>query len=270
MSELESLLVKRDEQIPLDVALLQMASLERPNLDVAYFVELLDSFARELEEKTGSDLHGEEWIAAMNEHLYDNLGFYGNNDDYFSTRNKYLNDVIMERTGIPIMLCVVYIEIARRVGRTIRGVDLPGQFIAYYEDRGFSAYIDCAEGGQILGPEECRELAAQVAGVDVVANPEGMMPVSNWYIVVRVLKNLRVTYYEKKDWVKLIRVLDLLLTAMPEAADEYKQRGGLYLRCRRPVEALKDFRKYLELAPQAPDFAEIQSHCSILRRYLKS
>lgn len=270
MRELEDLLVNRDENVPLDAALLQLASVEHPNIDVTYFVEVLDSHARELDEIAGTGLDGEDWIAATNEYLYDNLGFCGNQSDYYSPRNSCLNDVLVERKGIPITLSVVYMEIARRLDRTVRGIGLPGHFIVHYQDREFSAYIDCFHEGRILLPEECRELAARVAGVDIDAHPEAMKPVTKWQIAIRMLNNMRVAYYEKKDYERAIRVLDLYLAALPGSADEYKQRGGLHLGCRRPVEALRDFQKYLELAPRAADRAEIEGHAATLRRYVQS
>ncbi len=64
--------------------------------------------------------------------LFDELGFRGNIEDYFDTRNSFLNDVIDRRVGIPITLSVLYIEIARRIGLKLFGVGMPGHFIVKY------------------------------------------------------------------------------------------------------------------------------------------
>jgi regulator of sirC expression with transglutaminase-like and TPR domain len=215
-------------------------------------------------------MDGEEWIAAANEYLFETLGFRGNRENYYAPRNSCLSDVLMERAGIPITLAVVYMEVARRVGRDVQGIGLPGHFVARYRDQEGVAYIDCFNGGRVMSADECRDLASRVAGVDIGNNPRALSPVSKWQIGIRMLNNLRVAYYEAKEFDKAIRVLDMYLAALPASAEEYKQRGSLHLSRRRPVEALRDFQKYIELAPQAPDRAEIEQHAADLRRYVRS
>ena len=56
---------------------------------------------------------------------YDELGFRGNRHRYDDPRNSFLNEVLNRRTGIPISLAVVYLEVARRAGLRIAGVNFP-------------------------------------------------------------------------------------------------------------------------------------------------
>ncbi len=55
----------------------------------------------------------------MNDYLFEELGFQGNQQEYYHPGNSCLNEVLTKRLGIPISLSVVYIEIARRLGRTV-------------------------------------------------------------------------------------------------------------------------------------------------------
>ena len=66
---------------------------------------------------------------AINRLLFEEQGFRGNTEDYYDPRNSFLNDVLDRRTGIPITLSMVYMEVARRAGVAIDGVGLPGHFI---------------------------------------------------------------------------------------------------------------------------------------------
>jgi hypothetical protein len=68
-------------------------------------------------------------IKAVNEFLFDELHFVGNREKYEDPRNSCLNEVLDRRTGIPITMCVVYMEVARRAGLHIDGVNFPGHFL---------------------------------------------------------------------------------------------------------------------------------------------
>ncbi len=267
--ELEDLLINKGDDVPLDIAVLQLASIEYPGLDVSYFSEVLDSHGRELAETTDPRMPGEEWVAAANRYLFEDLGFHGNREDYYNARNSCLNDVLTARAGIPITLCVVYMEVARRLGRNVLGIGLPGHFLCKYQDAGYAAFIDCFHG-RVLSEEDCRDMALNAAHIDIEDLPRALAPVSKWQIAIRMLNNLRQVYYQGKQYDKAIRVLDLYLAALPGSAEEYKQRGVLHLHQRRPKDALTDLTRYLQLAPHAGDRAEIEDHVRNVRRYLQS
>jgi len=61
--------------------------------------------------------------------LFDHLGYTGNTSDYYDPRNSFLCEVIDRKTGIPISLSVLYLEVARRVGVLAQGVNFPGHFL---------------------------------------------------------------------------------------------------------------------------------------------
>jgi len=268
VDELKRLLIDRHEGIPLDVAALQVANIEYPHLETASFLELLDSHARELRQWMTPNMGGEEWVDLTRQYLFDHLGFHGNQGDYYNPDNSCLNQVLLNRTGIPITMAVVYLEIARRLHRPVVGISLPGHFLVRYRDPGYSAYIDCFHGGTVVSLQECRELAWRVAKVDIAKSPDTLSPASNWQIVVRMLNNLRGVYYRRQEIEKVVRVLDLLIAAMPESAEEYKQRGVVHMALHQTREALPDLERYLELAPEASDREVIEGHIAVLRQLI--
>ncbi len=82
---------------------------------------------------------GDGAIRALNEYLYDELRFSGNRRRYDDPRNSFLNEVLERRTGIPLTLAVVYLEVARRAGVRVSGVNFPGHFLLRAPlDRGVS------------------------------------------------------------------------------------------------------------------------------------
>ena len=129
---------------------------------------------------------GREFVRVANDYLFGDLGFRGNEIDYNDPRNSCLNYVLDRRTGIPIALSVVYIEVARRLGRPVAGVGLPGHFIVQYDDGEFATYIDPFHSGQLLSQEDCRQLARDRTGSD--ADATALAPVGTRYILVRMLE----------------------------------------------------------------------------------
>jgi regulator of sirC expression with transglutaminase-like and TPR domain len=268
--ELRELLVGESEEVPLDVAALQLASIEYPNESPEPFLLLLDSHAREIEERLRDDTPGELFIQTLNEYLFAELGFRGNSDDYYNPANSCLNEVLTTRTGIPITLSLVYMEISRRLDRTVLGIGLPGHFIVQYYDDVFTAFVDPFNRGRILFDVECYALAREVTGVDISRNPDVLRPVSKRHIVIRMLNNLRAAYFRRQNPAKAVEVLNLLIEAMPDSPEEYKQRGVCYARQQQFKSARRDLEAYLRLAPDAPDRDQIETQLARITEWLSA
>jgi regulator of sirC expression with transglutaminase-like and TPR domain len=266
--ELRELLAGGSEQTPLDVAALQLAAIEYPEVSADSFLLLLDSHAREVEERISENTSGPAFIQTLNRYLFEELGFRGNAEDYYNPGNSCLNEVLASRTGIPITLSLLYMEISRRVDRTVLGIGLPGHFIVQYYDDEFTAFIDPFNGGRILFDVECLGLARQVTGVDVSGNPDVLRPVSKRHILIRMLNNLRAAYFRRQNHSKAIQVLDLLIEAMPDSPDEYKQRGICLAQTQQWKAARRDLATYLRLAPDAPDREQIETQLARITSWL--
>jgi regulator of sirC expression with transglutaminase-like and TPR domain len=268
MQQLLDLLARHDENVRLDVAVLQLATVEHPELHLEPFLELLDSHAKELSERVNDDTEGEEFVELLNEYMIDELGFQGNDEDYYNASNSCLNDVLTNRVGIPITLAVLYMEIGRRLNRPIFGIGLPGHFLAQYDDGDFCTYIDPYNGGRLLADSDCYHLAKEITGIDVSADPTVLAPVSKRHIAIRMLNNLRAVYFRSQEPRKAVEVLTLLIEADPRSADEYKQRGI----CRAQIKLYKgaraDLETYLKLSPQASDRKEVEEQIERMKRWM--
>lgn len=263
--ELRKLLAEYDETVPLDLAGLQIAEVEFPGLDPAPYLELLESHARELGEMT-RDAAGPDFVKAAVNYLFDSLGFHGNEKSYYEAQNSCLNQVLLRRTGIPITLSLVLLEIGRRLRRPVAGIGLPGHFLVRYEEGSYTTWIDCFRGREV-GFEECRDLALQTSRIDILSVPSALAPVTKRQLALRMLYNLRNVYFQNRDWARAIWILDRLIEAAPESSLERKQRGVLRLDAGDPGGALEDFRVYLALAPAAdPDRDTIAAQAAKLVR----
>ncbi len=197
VQELIDLLAGTSETMELDRAALAVASIECPGLDPGPYVQLLDSYAVELAGKLPEDCSGGEFVARTNRYLFEELGFRGNTGDYYDPLNSCLNEVLTTRTGIPITLSIVYIEITRRLAKPVYGVGLPGHFLVRYESPEYTTFIDPFHGGRLLGHDGCYELAKQMTGVDFSSDPGVLSSVGKRHIAVRMLNNLRGIYLSR-------------------------------------------------------------------------
>jgi len=261
------MLSREDGRIELASACLQIAEDAYPGLDVDGYVGEIERFAKRLRARLAPDAAAEDRVIALNEFLFDDLGFSGNIDNYYDPRNSYLNEVLDRRIGIPITLSVLYMEIGRRIGLPFEGVSFPGHFLVRLPLRGGTLVLDPFSGGVPQSEDELRERLKRViprdaaGGVPVAELPldQFLEPASNRQILARVLRNLKGVYREKDDPERLLEVLNRMIIVAPDSAAELRDRGLVYqrLECWRP--ALKDLADYLDREPDAADSEEVRA-----------
>jgi len=253
--------------VRLDRAALELASIQFPDLEIEPSLARLNELASHLGDRLRNFNDGRDFVETAERYLFQELGFHGNEEDYFDPLNSCLNQVLERRTGIPVTLSVMYMEIARRLRMPVFGIGLPRHFVIQFDDGKYAAYIDPFHGGRTITAKECFALA----GVRV-ADPALLRRVSNRDIVRRMLQNLHSGYLKRKDWTRAVRTLDLLILAAPESSHELaaalKLRGLLLIEVKRFHDARRDFEKYLALEPNASDRAEIQKQVAAIHRWL--
>ena len=148
----------------------------------------------------------------------------------------------------------------RRLAKNVKGVGLPGHFVVRYDDVDYAAWMDPFHGGRLLDLADCCRLA-QVEEIEIKA----LQAVNTRHVVIRMLNNLRGIYFARKDAEKALEILDLLIAAAPESADEHKQRGVALLQQQRTREAMSAFQRYLDLSPEARIARESKSRFAIFR-----
>jgi len=261
------LMAREDKDIELARACLQVAEDAYPGLDVDGYVGEIERFAGRLRARLAPQVSAEDRVIALNEFLFYDLGFRGNAADYYDPRNSYLNEVLDRRTGIPLTLSVLYLEIGRRVGLPLEGVSFPGHFLVRLPMRGGTLVLDPFAGGVPQSEDELRERLKRViprgatGGVPVADLPldQFLEPASKRQILARLLRNLKGVYREKDRPERLLEVLNRMIIVAPETAAERRDRGYVYerLECWRP--ALQDLADYLEREPDAADLDEVRS-----------
>jgi regulator of sirC expression with transglutaminase-like and TPR domain len=254
-------------EVHLDIAALELAAIEFPGLDFEASLFRLDNFAEQIHSHLRPGASGLDFIRIFNLYLFDHFQFRGNDGEYYDPRNSCLNSVISRRTGIPISLSVVYIEIARRLSRPITGVGLPGHFIVSYSDESVRYFIDPFHSGRVLSFDDCRTLALGTANVDIRMNPDYLQPVGSRQILIRMLTNLKTIYIRGRALDKARQVLDLLIHAEPENPEEYRVRGLIHVQQLKHRAAKADLEAYLHLAPTAPERHQVEQQLILIERW---
>lgn len=255
---------RQDEQINLAEAALLIAAEEYPRLDVDLYLEKLDRLADLAREQSARQTNTLDLIGAISDTLFDKLGFHGNQSSYYDPRNSFLNEVIDRRTGIPITLTVVYIEVARRMGISIRGVAMPGHFIAKHESAGGEVFIDPFNEGRLIGRLECSELFSATTGGALEFETDHLSAASNRQILTRMLSNL-LAIYGATDQRRALAAIDRILLMNPDSAKHVRDRGLLLAGLRDTRGAIEELERYLELAPHAPDEQAIREQIGSAR-----
>jgi len=261
-------------------AALVIARVENPHLDPDPYLARLDAMgdaARRVSERLASstgDMSPQSGVKALNEYLFDELGFTGNREKYEDPRNSCLNEVLERRTGIPLTLSIVYMEVARRAGLHMDGVNFPGHFLVRCP-QAHSAHlvIDPFHAGALLSEHNCRLLLQKHVGSEVAFSRSLLAPATRDQILVRMLLNLKRIYVHMRSFPQARDVTELLLALTPSALSELRDRGLLAYQLNDVTGALKDLQAYLKLSSMSePDketkaeHQQIWEHVKTLRR----
>lgn len=257
----DALGARDNDDLPLLASALLIARDEYPDLDPARYDALVQEHADHLRTEVAAIAAWPLKVAAINRHLFDELGYTGDHAEYYDPRNSYLNEVFDRRLGNPISLALVQMEVSRRLGIHLDGISFPGHFLVRMPVEEGVLVMDPFNGGRPLGVDELRERASQHLGGktpddNVLAHI--LDPAPHRAILVRMLRNLHAIYAERGEWDRAARSADRVLKLAPEQSDALRDRGLAYARLGHVAGAREDLANYLLRQPQADDAAAIR------------
>lgn len=262
---------REEEKISLAEASFLLAKcVEYPNLVIDEYLGKIARMAAEIESGIGGVNNDPlTLIEIINNYLFVEQGFHGNEDDYYDPRNSFLNDVIDRKTGIPITMSTLYMELARRVGLALDGVCFPGHFIVKYSGPGGEIVIDPFNKGKILSEKECQDILNRMYDGRVQFRREMITTSTKKQILNRMLNNLKGIYVDSKNHQKALSVVELILELSPDNYSEIRDRGLLYYKLECFSQAVHDLETYLRMSPDAPDSGAINNIVLRLKDFVK-
>lgn len=212
--------VGRGDDFDLLVASLVAVEFEYPGLDVSRYVARVDAFAEMVRSAAGAgdEAASDGQLIALDRTFFGELGFRGNQDDYYDPKNSFINEVIDRRTGIPISLSVLYIELGRRLGLDLAGLSFPGHFLVRYQAGDELVFIDPFHQGARLDVEALEDRLRRVVGPGAELAEEHLEPASKHHMLTRMLTNLAAIYRRAGDVYRGIAVLERMMILDPANA----------------------------------------------------
>lgn len=142
-------------------------------------------------------------IGALTHYLFEELGFSGNNEDYYNPGNSFITNLIKTRKGIPVSLSVLMILISRRAGLPVYGINLPGHFVVQYHSRDYSIFLDPFNRGAKLTEDECFQFL-NWQGIEPL--PVYLNRTEDAAILIRMYRNL-INHYSARGSVRMENIL---------------------------------------------------------------
>jgi regulator of sirC expression with transglutaminase-like and TPR domain len=265
-AQFAAVVADEDDRIDLARAALLISVEDDPGWSVEAAVAAIDGLAAGLGDSLFERAPHAQ-VERLASFLHDESGFTGDQEDYYHPRNALLTQVLARRTGIPITLALIYMEVARRHGIHLLPIGLPGHLVVRHA-RDRDAYID-PYFGAALTEEACVERVLGVGNVETLS-PDLLEPLAPRPFLLRLLNNLKGAYLrsEPVNLPGAIGACDRILLVYPTAYEELRDRGLLLMQLDQHLAALECFERYLSLAPEAGDADQIRSHAQALYQQL--
>jgi regulator of sirC expression with transglutaminase-like and TPR domain len=183
--------LQHGEEFDLEEGALLLAQTRYPAINPEGYTAVLDSYAHELKLRLSFTSETKQSLAVINHYLFEELGFAGNEENYYDPESSYLNRVLDRRKGNPINLCLLYILLARRLRLPIAGIGLPGHFICRYQSSEAEIYLDTFNRGKFLSKADCVHYLQQG---NYSVRDDYLAPVSPRRLLLRICGNLHQIY----------------------------------------------------------------------------
>jgi regulator of sirC expression with transglutaminase-like and TPR domain len=238
-----------------------------PDLDIARLGEDVDALRGPLRDHALRKLAVDEQLAVLKDHFAKVLAFRGNEENYYDERNSYLPDVLAARKGLPIVLCMLYCDIARAAGVRASSVAFPGHVLVRVDGQatGEPIVVDPFYACTRLSTSDLAERLRKARGGPARLTPRHFAPASPRQLVVRMLANLRHLFAIRGDFGRALLASDRLVMLMP-SPEAHLERAALALRLDAYEVARADFERFLELAPHASQAGKVRAQLGELGR----
>ena len=225
-------------------------TLEYPNLSTSDYIQKLNAMGEDLKNSLSEVKNPTYLVSMLNEYMFDGLGFTGDNDDYYNPKNNFLNVVLDKKSGIPITLSIIYIQLANHIGLDLRPIGFPSHFLVKYSEE---LILDPFNRGRLLTIDDLQEILDRNYGGSVEFSPDFLNEIRPEHILIRIGRNLKNSYTQSFNYTMALHCINMILGIEPESPEEIRDKGILESRQLKYELALRSLNRYLEIAPEADD-----------------
>lgn len=175
-----------------------------PELNIAHVKSRIEDIVVAIRSNWNDNLSDRQKVVAINRAMFAHFNFRGDNQDYYAPANSILNKVLERRKGNPLMLSVLYMEVARQLGVNIVGINLPRHFIVALKSKGeIQFYISPFNNGSVMTLADLKDYLKRLNLPYEVSFLEECSAIA---IVKRVILNLSNSYMKLKNKEKMEEV----------------------------------------------------------------
>ncbi|MBC8269590.1 MAG: tetratricopeptide repeat protein [Rhodospirillaceae bacterium] len=242
-----------DDELGLTETALVLARAERPGIDPAVYERHLEKLTDDVAAYAGKDAGSpkgglEMRVEALQQVIARRAGYGGSDDAYEDAECANLMRVIDRREGLPTLLGIIYIHVARALGWEIHGLDFPPRFLVRLEFAGARCILDPFDGGKVMEPFDLRDIYKAVSGPQVEIQPRHTEAMSNRAIILRSRRNAKVLHLRSENLEGALDVVETLLMLAPVEPALWREAGILNARLDRVPDAVAALEQYLETA----------------------
>jgi regulator of sirC expression with transglutaminase-like and TPR domain len=260
-------LVAAGRPLPLLDCAAQVPLYADPRCQPDAVVTAVRTWGERLAQRVPADSSANNRLRLLNHFYFEELGFHANAEQYYEPTNSHLHRVIERRSGIPITLSLLYIEIGRAAGLKLFGVGFPGHFLVKLLVHDGAMFIDVFGGGVLLSADDLRaRLQAATRGDETLPLEVYLRPASEREILARLLRNLKAIHWNAGEWVAAFEVQQRLVAVLPDEPVERRDRALLYERLECPRAAAEDLVAYLSMHPNPQDAREMRERLMQLQQ----
>lgn len=257
-----------NNEIQLAMGALLIAQSEYRELNIENYLHQLDEMADAVRERIQAVTLPEQHIIELNRYLFEEKGFTGNTDNYYGLGNNFLNFVLDKKTGIPITLGVVYIEVGRRAGLPLVGVNFPGHFLVRYQREHLDILLDVFENGSFMCEDALQAKLQETLGDSASLESNMLAEATDKEILARILRNLTRAYTLLENYDKALTAAERITWLLPNTAADYRLLGYLHYKNHAYSESIAAFETYLHLADAPPDATAVERNIQHLQKLL--
>jgi regulator of sirC expression with transglutaminase-like and TPR domain len=232
-------------------------------IDIAHVDATLQGYADTVRSRVRGS-QPQALLAHLHDVLFDEVGFAGNTDDYYSTSNSYLPIVLETKRGLPISLSMIYKIVAERLGLRAWGIGLPGHFLAGLDVAGQTMLVDPFDSGRMLTFDEAHERMQEIVGPDVEWSDEMIQPVSNRHWLTRMLQNLLHVFSSTCHYADVAAVLEMEMLLWPEQDRLQRDLALVLARVGLTQPASVWLNRYLDNNPDDPQKLDLKQLLEVL------
>ncbi|MCW2615815.1 MAG: putative transcriptional regulator [Frankiales bacterium] len=247
--------VVRSEPVDLGMACLLVGGECEPDLDVDVSLAVLDALAASARLRVPVGSSAAVAAEGLRVVLGEQAGFAGFAEDYEDVRSSLLHEVLRRGRGLPLLLSVVWMEVAARLDVPAYAVALPGHVVVGLGDpEDEHVLVDPFAGGRVLTPVAVAQRLA-AGGWD----PSDVRVLRPADVLLRLLTNVRALTSRQAPALEVTATrlwaveLSLLLPRHP--VELRRERGELLVRLGDHLAGAEELETYAMVVDGADETA---------------